>query len=171
MSPGEDLPCENDAPTVQFGAAANFRCEGTGTWWQRLVHGVRRLYARGDWSAYVGDDWPERIMHADVTDDFNAKQGRSTGRWILEAAGKQLAVYLKRHYELPLWHGLCAALWPTGDWSPGMLERTNLEWARAQGLPVHRERQCLLHGPHHRQPPYRPQQSQPCPHLPPTGPP
>jgi heptose I phosphotransferase len=75
-------------------------------------------------------------MQADVTDDFNAKQGRSTGRWVLETAGKQLAVYLKRHYELPWWHGLGATLWPHADWSPGMLERTNLEWARSCGMPV-----------------------------------
>jgi hypothetical protein len=110
--------------------------QATGTWWQRLTRGVRRLYARTDWSGFAGTDWPDRIMQADVTDDFNAKQGRSTGRWVLETAGKQLAVYLKRHYELPWWHGLGAVLWPNADWSPGMLERTNLEWARSCGLPV-----------------------------------
>ncbi len=77
-------------------------------------------------------------MAADVTDDFNAKQGRSTGRWVLESAGKQLPVYLKRHYELPWWHGLLATIWPTGDWSPGMLERRNLEWAREIGMNVPR---------------------------------
>jgi len=106
------------------------------SWWRRLTCGVRRLYARADWAAYVGEDWAERIMQADVTDDFNAKQGRSTGRWVLEAGGKQLAVYLKRHYELPWWHGLWAVLWPNSDWSPGMVERTNLEWAHEHDLPV-----------------------------------
>ncbi|MBI1832349.1 MAG: hypothetical protein HYR84_12975, partial [Planctomycetes bacterium] len=107
-----------------------------GSWWQRLVRGVRRLYARSDWSTFVGDDWPEQIMNADVTDDFHAKQGRSTARWALDADGKQLVVYLKRHYELPWWHGLMATLFPSANWSPAMQERANLEWARRLGVPV-----------------------------------
>jgi lipopolysaccharide kinase (Kdo/WaaP) family protein len=109
---------------------------GAGGWWQRLLHGVNRLCARADWNDFAGSDWPERIMHQGVTDDFHAKQGRSTGRILFESAGKQLAVYLKRHYKLPRWHGLLATLWPWADWSPGMQERANLEWAREQGLPV-----------------------------------
>ena len=110
---------------------------GAGTWWQRLVRGVRRLdVPRADWSDYVGANWPDHIMKADVTDNFHEKQGRSTGRWLLEAAGKQLAVYLKRHYELPRWRGLMATLWPERNWSPAMQECHNLEWARTQGLPV-----------------------------------
>ena len=109
-----------------------------GTFFQRMFSCVRRLYARADWSEFVGSDWPDHIMAADVTDDFNAKQGRSTGRWILEADGRQLPVYLKRHYELPWLHGILAAFWPEGDWSPGMLERRNLEWAHAQGMCVPR---------------------------------
>lgn len=136
MSQVNAPPCTTDDVSIHLDFTSPSRCEETGTWWQRLAHGVKRLYARADWSAYVGDDWPARIMQAKITDDFHAKQGRSTGRWVLEAAGKQLAVYLKRHYELPRWHGLCAALWPGGNWSPGMLERANLEWARAQGVPV-----------------------------------
>jgi Lipopolysaccharide kinase (Kdo/WaaP) family len=109
---------------------------GPGTWWQRLVRGVRRLYARSDWSDFAGHDWPDHIMQAIVTDDLNAKQGRSTGRWPLEAGDKQLVVYLKRHYQLAWWHGFMATLWPSGDWSPAMQERRNLEWALEQGLPV-----------------------------------
>ena len=107
-----------------------------GGWWQRLQHGLRRWYARADWSDYLGADWPDHIMDAEVTDDFNAKQGRSTGRVVLKANGKQLAVYLKRHFELPRWDGILAALWPSGNWSPAMQERENLKWARAQHLPV-----------------------------------
>ena len=107
-----------------------------GTWWQRLCHGVRRLYARADWSEYAGENWPDQIMHAKVTDDFHAKQGRSTARWSLESAGKQLVVYLKRHYELPWWRGFMATLWPGRNWSPAMQERYNLEWACQEGLPV-----------------------------------
>ncbi|MBM3993571.1 MAG: lipopolysaccharide kinase [Planctomycetes bacterium] len=107
-----------------------------GSWWQRLVRGVRRLYARADWSAFVGDDWPDQVMDANLADDFHAKQGRSTARWALDADGKQLVVYLKRHYELPWWHGLMATLFPSANWSPAMQERANLEWAREHGVPV-----------------------------------
>ena len=37
-----------------------------------------------------------------VTDRFHAKQGRSTGRWILQADGQRLAVALLRLLPLPL---------------------------------------------------------------------
>jgi heptose I phosphotransferase len=107
------------------------------SWWQRLVRGARRLCVpRADWSEFAGADWAERIMQAEVTDDFHAKQGRSTCRWQLDVGTRRLVVYLKRHYELPWWHGVLAALWPNGDWSPAMQERRNLEWALANGLPV-----------------------------------
>jgi hypothetical protein len=112
------------------------RMDGPGTFWQRLLRGVCRSYARADWSGFSGADWPDHIMQAEVTDDFHEKQGRSTGRWVLEAGGKRLSVYLKRHYKLPWWKGLGAALWPGGAWSPAMQEHRNLEWALAQGLPV-----------------------------------
>jgi heptose I phosphotransferase len=102
-----------------------------------MIGRTRRLMpGRADWSDYAGADWPDHIMQEQVTDDFHAKQGRSTARWTLQSDGKQLVVYLKRHYELPRWRGLLAALWPSGDWSPAMQERRNLEWARSRGLPV-----------------------------------
>src|SRR5260370_28756105 len=50
--------------------------------------------------------------------------------------GRQSAVYLKRHYRLPRWRGLLAALWPGGCWSPALQERQRLAWAAAQGVPV-----------------------------------
>ncbi len=80
------------------------------TLWQRVLHGVRRLYARADGSEFAGENWPDQIMHASLTDDFHAKQGRSTARWLLESAGKSLVVYLKRHYELPRWRGVMATI-------------------------------------------------------------
>lgn len=107
-----------------------------GSFWQRLVRGVRRVQERPDWSGFVGDDWQDRIMDVAVTDDFHAKQGRSTGRWILEGQGGTLAVYLKRHYRLPWVHGLLATLWPGSGWSPALQEARHLEWAQAQGFPV-----------------------------------
>jgi heptose I phosphotransferase len=78
-------------------------------------------------------------MDTPVTDRFNAKQGRSTGRWRLVADGapnQQLTVYLKRHHALPWWHGWLAALWPRGNWSPALQEWEHLEWAQRQGVPV-----------------------------------
>jgi hypothetical protein len=107
-----------------------------GTFWQRWTCGVRRLYERGDWTDLAGPSWAEDILSRAVTDRFHAKQGRSTGRLILQRGERRLAVYLKRHYRLPWWHGLLAAVWPGGDWSPGMAELRHLEWAHRQGLPV-----------------------------------
>jgi heptose I phosphotransferase len=107
-----------------------------------LLRGIRRLRQRSDWAAFAGADWPDRIMDAAVSDRFNAKQGRSTGRLILHApaeAGRnarRLVVYLKRHYVLPWWQGLLATLWPGRGWSPAFQEWQHLEWARRQGLPV-----------------------------------
>jgi heptose I phosphotransferase len=109
-----------------------------GAWWRRWLDGARRLYARSDWADFAGADWPDRILQARVTNDFHAKQGRSTGRWVLESSGRTLAVYLKRHYRLPWWRGLLATLWPGGDWSPAMRECRRLQWAASQGLPVPR---------------------------------
>jgi heptose I phosphotransferase len=106
------------------------------TFWQRLLRGAQRLFARADWEAFAGPGWPERIMRLAATSDFHQKQGRSTGRLVLEHNGRQLAVYLKRHYQLSRWRGLLAALFPAGDWSPGLIERRRLAWAAAQGVPV-----------------------------------
>jgi heptose I phosphotransferase len=106
------------------------------TLWQRLVRGVRRIRQRADWVRFAGPDWVDRIMTTAVTDRFHAKQGRSTGRWIIRAGDQRLAVYLKRHYRLAWWRGVLAALWPERNWSPALQEWRNLEWAQAQGLPV-----------------------------------
>jgi heptose I phosphotransferase len=93
-----------------------------------------------DWPLLAGADWPERVMDIEVTDRFHAKQGRSTGRWVLPGLDGRpgLVVYLKRHYQLSWWHGLLATLFPGAGWSPAMQEWKNLEWARRQGLPVPR---------------------------------
>src|SRR5262249_30819137 len=100
---------------------------------RRLLRGAHRLCARADWAEVAGADWPTRIMQVAATDDFHQKQGRSTGRLLLERDGRRLTVYLKRHYRLPRWRGVCAALWPGGNWSPAFQERKRLAWAAAQG--------------------------------------
>jgi lipopolysaccharide kinase (Kdo/WaaP) family protein len=108
----------------------------TETLWQRLCHGVRRVRQRPDWGLFTEPDWADRIMAERVTDHFHAKQGRSTGRWVVEAEGRRLAVYLKRHYRLPWWRGLLAAVWPDAGWSPALQEWRHLTWAQEQGMPV-----------------------------------
>ena len=104
--------------------------------WQRLVRGTRRLRQQPHWPGFAGADWADRIMEVAVRDRFHAKQGRTIGRWTLHAGGRELVVYLKRHYHLPWWRGLLALLRPEGHWSPALQEWDHLEWARAQGLPV-----------------------------------
>jgi tRNA A-37 threonylcarbamoyl transferase component Bud32 len=110
------------------------------TLWQRLTRGVRRLRQRPDWPLYAGPDWSDRIMDVAVTDDFHAKQGRTTGRWVLPppagANGRGLTVYLKRHYRVSWWQGWLATLWPRVGWSPALREWRHLEWVRRQGVPV-----------------------------------
>jgi heptose I phosphotransferase len=106
------------------------------TLWRRLARGVVRQRQRPDWERFAGPDWLRRIMDVAVTDRFHAKQGRSTGRWIVEADGRRLSVYLKRHYRLPFWRGLLAALWPRAAWSPALQEWEHLHWARSLGIPV-----------------------------------
>ncbi len=108
----------------------------TGTLWQRLFRGVRRLRQQPHWPEFAGPDWDDHIMQASVTDRFHAKQGRTIARWTLGSDHRQLVVYLKRHYRLPWRHGLMALFWPEGNWSPAMQEWQHLEWARSAGLPV-----------------------------------
>jgi Lipopolysaccharide kinase (Kdo/WaaP) family len=103
---------------------------------RRLVRGERRIVHRPDWPRFAGPRFADHIMHVPVTDRFHAKQGRSTGRWILRNSTGRLAVYLKRHYDLPWWRRLLATLWPDAPWSPAFAERRHLEWARARGIPV-----------------------------------
>jgi heptose I phosphotransferase len=103
---------------------------------------MRRVVQRPDWAHFVGADWPDRVMNVPVTDRFHSKQGRTTGRWVLEQLDPQggpprrLVVYLKRHHEVPWLSGLLALIWPRGFWSPAMRECQHLEWARQQGVPV-----------------------------------
>src|SRR5262249_40188095 len=108
----------------------------SGTFWRRLVHGVRRLRHEPRWARLAGPGWAERIMATAVTDRLHVKQGRSIGRLVLETEGARLVVYLKRHYRLAWWSGLGALLRPGGNWSPALQEWEHLAWARAEGLPV-----------------------------------
>ena len=103
---------------------------------RRLFVGTQQFHVHADWNAFAGAGWQDRIMQVAATDDFHAKQGRSTGRLVLKSGDRNLAVYLKRHYHLPRWRGLMMALWPGRDWSPAQQERARLAWAADQGIPV-----------------------------------
>lgn len=87
------------------------------------------------WDAAIGSMSAEQLMAQRVTNDYHAKQGRSTGRWVLPA-DPSLQVYLKRHYQLPLRTRLLAWLFPFARWSPGWGELQSLRWAATQGIPV-----------------------------------
>jgi heptose I phosphotransferase len=138
-NPLPTAPRSQDAP--QTAPVPTLEARGD-TLWRRLFTGVSRVLQRPGWDNFAGPGWLDGIMSAAVTDRFNAKQGRSTGRWVLEADGdpgepkRHLTVYLKRHHQLPWWHGWLAALWPRGNWSPALQEWEHLEWARRQGVPV-----------------------------------
>lgn len=111
---------------------------GATSWPERMFGSTRRVRRRADWAYLAGANWADRIFDVQVTDDFHAKQGRSTGRLVLNSAGQTLAVYLKRHFRLSRLQGVLAALWPRGDWSPALRECRHLQWALGQGLPVPR---------------------------------
>src|SRR5262245_23156034 len=114
--------------------ADTFLSSAPSSLWRRWTSKVWTTFERPDWSDHVGADWTTRILQAKVTNDFHAKQGRSTGRWVLLRGSQTLCVYLKRHYKLSWFRGLLATLFPNAAWSPGMEEYHNLRWAKEQGL-------------------------------------
>lgn len=116
----------------------------------RWTRGFRRVRQVPDWADFAGPDWLDRIMDVEITDRLFRKQGRSIARWTLASPnGRELVVYLKRHYVLPRKLGLLAVLFPRRAWSPGLQEWEHLKWAEEQGLPVPRAMAAgELVGPH-----------------------
>jgi len=104
--------------------------------WRRLARGLRKLRHHSPWEDFAGADWDERCLAVGSDHPLYAKQGRTITPWDLQQNGRTLAVFLKCHYRLPRWHGVMAALWPRGNWSPALQEWVNLEWAQAHGVPV-----------------------------------
>src|SRR5687767_8066514 len=66
------------------------------------------------------------------TDDYAAKQGRSTGRYRLDAGGETLSLYVKKQFRLPWWRRMLAGL---GTF-PGPREWRNLQTAAELGVRV-----------------------------------
>jgi Lipopolysaccharide kinase (Kdo/WaaP) family len=117
----------------------NDALDQVGSLWSRWAHGFRKIRFTTDWPVFAGPDWLDRIMSVEVADRLFKKQGRSIARWTLTAAdGRQLVVFLKRHYVLPRKHGLLAVLFPRRAWSPALQEWEHLHWAEKHGLPVPR---------------------------------
>jgi heptose I phosphotransferase len=113
--------------------------DAVGGLWSRWTRGFRRVRQTPDWEDFARAGWFDRIMCVEVLDKLFKKQGRSIARWTLTAPdGKQLVVFLKRHYDLPRKDGILAILFPRRARSPGLQEWENLEWAEKQGLPVPR---------------------------------
>jgi heptose I phosphotransferase len=118
---------------MKQGKFANHFCAGLR---QRLVHGARQVWHTTHWTAFLGSDWEDRAMSMQATDDFHAKEGRSTCRVVFEKDGRRLGAYLKRHERLPWWRRWMATLFPSGGWSPAWQEWRHLQWAKEQGVPV-----------------------------------
>jgi heptose I phosphotransferase len=104
------------------------------SWYQQFTQGQWQTQTIPAWSSVVGDDFVKTIMDWDITDDFHAKQGRSTGRLVMNDG--ELVVYLKRHWQLPLLNRVLACLYPQGSWTPAVEEWRNLLSAQELGIAV-----------------------------------
>ncbi|MFT3879781.1 MAG: lipopolysaccharide kinase InaA family protein [Gemmatales bacterium] len=103
-------------------------------WSQRFTQGQWQTQTTPAWSSVVGDDFVKTIMDWEITDDFHSKQGRSTGRLVMNDG--DLIVYLKRHWQLPLLNRVLACIFPLGRWTPAVEEWQNLQAAQEQGIKV-----------------------------------
>lgn len=101
----------------------------------RLLRASRRLVAIPGFEAGPGEDWADHVMLESTAEVLHAKQGRSISYWSVEGP---INLYLKRHYVLPRWRGLLAALFPRRAWSPGLAEWDHLRWAEERDIPVAR---------------------------------
>jgi heptose I phosphotransferase len=107
-----------------------------GTLWERWIRGVSWTWVNDHYRASVPDDLGASVMTLEAQDRYHAKQGRSTARVVLTRSDRPLAVYLKRHYRLPLTARLAALVDPAGKHSPAAAEWVHLERARSLGIDV-----------------------------------
>lgn len=104
----------------------------------RISRESRHIAAIPGFAALAGDDWDDRVMLDSTAEVLHTKQGRSISYWSLSDRARPFNLYLKRHYRLPRWLGLLAALWPARAWSPGLAEWEHLRWAEDHDIPVAR---------------------------------
>ncbi len=118
----------------------------------RWLRGSRRLEAIPDFEKWAGADWAERVLQEDSATTLHTKQGRTISYWsVTNEQGQTLNMYLKRHWVLPRWMGLLAALRPHKAYSPGLSEWEHLRWAESHGIPVARPIAAgEIRGPHGR---------------------
>jgi Lipopolysaccharide kinase (Kdo/WaaP) family len=124
-----------------------------GSLWERLVHGVRWSWVDPRFQADLPPDLDASVMTLESRDRLHAKQGRSTARVVFHPApersnpalgpvradgapARPVAVYLKRHFQLPWTARVAALLDPAGRHSPGAAEWAHLQRARELGVPV-----------------------------------
>jgi heptose I phosphotransferase len=107
-----------------------------GSLWERWARGVKWTWINEDYRARLPEDFDVAVMTLQSRDRFHAKQGRSTARVVLDRTDRPLAVYLKRHFQLPWLSRLAALLDPAGRHSPAAAEWTHLERVRALGIDV-----------------------------------
>jgi heptose I phosphotransferase len=107
-----------------------------GSLWQRWSSGVSWTWINEQYRAHLPDDLAANVMRIDSRDRLHVKQGRSTARVVLSHAGRPLAVYLKRHFRLPLPARIAALFDPAGMHSPAAAEWAHLQRAHALGIDV-----------------------------------
>lgn len=110
---------------------------------QRRRHGPRVPFvaiATGTDIVWTADgqpppSWAHRsLMDLPLSDRYHAKQGRATGAWVTPNRGQP--VFVKRHYELPLYLRLLAAAAPARPWTPALREWLGLRRAAQAGVRV-----------------------------------
>jgi heptose I phosphotransferase len=109
---------------------------GHGSFWQRLTRGTRWTWLDPRFRAALPPDLGDTVMGLDARDRLHAKQGRSTARVVFHGPDGPVAVYLKRHYDLPWSARLAALVHPGGHHTPGAAEFAHLNRARALGIAV-----------------------------------
>jgi heptose I phosphotransferase len=107
-----------------------------GSLWKRWARGVNWTWIDDRYRASVPEDVALTVMELESRDRFHSKQGRSTARVVFHQADRPLAVYLKRHFQLPWRSRLGALINPAGKHSPAAAEWAHLERVRKLGIDV-----------------------------------
>jgi len=90
-----------------------------------------RKEERPDWPADEGTAY-DAVVARVATSEHVEKQGRSTGRYVLEGARGKQVVYIKKYFRLPQWMRWFSGL----ELFPGPREAKHLQWAAEHGVPV-----------------------------------